>query len=87
MNLGLIALYTQYIKTSIDPTMIKIRNEQKKIIYKIYDLKKNYFESLENARSCRSTTMRSYHANSTDSMTQWPFEKSITRRSLTKDKT
>jgi hypothetical protein len=36
-------LYTivQYIKTSVDSTMLKIRNEKKKInIYKMYDSKK-----------------------------------------------
>jgi hypothetical protein len=69
-------LYTivQYIKTSVDSTMLKIRNEKKKInIYKMYDSKKkqkqNFFKSLEYSGSCRSTTLRSDHANSTDSLT------------------
>jgi hypothetical protein len=42
-------LYTivQYIKTSVDSTMLKIRNEKKKYIYKMYDSKKNFFKLIQ----------------------------------------
>jgi hypothetical protein len=55
-------LYTiaQCNKTSVDFTMFKIRNEKNIYIYKIYD-----------SGSCRPTTLRSDHANSTDLLTQW----------------
>jgi hypothetical protein len=65
-------LYTivQYIKTSVDSTMLKIRNEKKKIFIKCMiqkkKQKKNFFKSLEYSGSCRSTTLRSDHANSTN---------------------
>jgi hypothetical protein len=66
------SLYTiaQYIKTLVDSTMIKIRNEKKiYILIKCMFQKKIKKTFLNHLGSCRSTTLRLDHANSTESLT------------------